>query len=61
MKFIILLSALTGIFSCGNKTQIKQKSMDNTTQIMNDSVQVATFVLFWLLQCFASAGGSISC
>jgi peptide-methionine (S)-S-oxide reductase len=49
MKFIILLSALTGIFSCGNKTQIKQKSMDNTTQIMNDSVQVATFAggCFW--------------
>lgn len=49
MKFIIILSALTGIFSCGNKTQIKQKSMDNTTQIMNDSVQVATFAggCFW--------------
>jgi peptide-methionine (S)-S-oxide reductase len=49
MKFIILLSALTGIFSCGNKTQLKQVSMDNKTQIMNDSVQVATFAggCFW--------------
>lgn len=53
MNYIIVLSSFLGLFSCGSKSQNLEKksetNIENKREIMNDSVQVATFAggCFW--------------
>ena len=49
MNYIVLVSTVLSFFSCGNKTQLTDKKMEVKKEIMNDSVQVATFAggCFW--------------
>lgn len=49
MNYIVLVSTVLSFFSCGNKTQLTDKKMEIKKEIMNDSVQVATFAggCFW--------------
>jgi peptide-methionine (S)-S-oxide reductase len=49
MNYIVLISTVLSFFSCGNKTQLTDKKMEVKKEIMNDSVQVATFAggCFW--------------
>lgn len=49
MNYIVLISTVLSFFSCGNKTQLTDKKMEIKKEIMNDSVQVATFAggCFW--------------
>jgi peptide-methionine (S)-S-oxide reductase len=49
MNYIVLISTVLSFFSCGNKTQLADKKMEVKKEIMNDSVQVATFAggCFW--------------
>lgn len=49
MNYILLVSTVLSFFSCGNKTQLTDKKMEVKKEIMNDSVQVATFAggCFW--------------
>lgn len=49
MNYIVLVSTVLSFFSCANKTQLTDKKMEVKKEIMNDSVQVATFAggCFW--------------
>jgi peptide-methionine (S)-S-oxide reductase len=49
MKYIVLISTVLSFFSCGNKTQLTDIKTVVKKEIMNDSVQVATFAggCFW--------------
>jgi peptide-methionine (S)-S-oxide reductase len=49
MNYIVLVSTVLSFFSFGNKTQLTDKKMEVKKEIMNDSVQVATFAggCFW--------------
>lgn len=49
MNYIVLFSTVLSFFSCANKTQLTDKKMEIKKEIMNDSVQVATFAggCFW--------------
>jgi peptide-methionine (S)-S-oxide reductase len=49
MNYIVLVSTVLSFFSCGNKTQLTDKKTEVKKEIMNDSVQVATFAggCFW--------------
>jgi peptide-methionine (S)-S-oxide reductase len=49
MNYIVLVSTVLSFFSCGNKTQLTDKKIEIKKEIMNDSVQVATFAggCFW--------------
>jgi peptide-methionine (S)-S-oxide reductase len=49
MNYIVLFSTVLSFFSCANKTQLTDKKMEVKKEIMNDSVQVATFAggCFW--------------
>lgn len=49
MNYIVLISTVLSFFSCGNKTQLTDKKTEVKKEIMNDSVQVATFAggCFW--------------
>ncbi|MEY4834786.1 MAG: Protein-methionine-S-oxide reductase MsrA [Bacteroidota bacterium] len=49
MNYIVLISTVLSFFSCANKTQLTDKKMEVKKEIMNDSVQVATFAggCFW--------------
>lgn len=49
MNYIVLISTVLSFFSCGNKTQLTDKKMEVKKEIMNDSIQVATFAggCFW--------------
>ena len=49
MNYIVVVSIVLSFFSCGNKTQLTDKKMEVKKEIMNDSVQVATFAggCFW--------------
>ena len=49
MNYIVLVSTVLSFFSCGNKTQLTDKKMEVKKEIMNDSLQVATFAggCFW--------------
>jgi peptide-methionine (S)-S-oxide reductase len=49
MNYIVLISTVLSFFSCGNKTQLTDIKMEVKKEIMNDSVQVATFAggCFW--------------
>lgn len=53
MNYIVLLSSFLGLFSCGsnvkNNVVKEEKKMENKKEIMNDSVQLATFAggCFW--------------
>ena len=49
MNYIVLISTVLSFFSCGNKTQLTDNKTEVKKEIMNDSVQVATFAggCFW--------------
>lgn len=49
MNYIVLISTVLSFFSCGNKTQLTDIKTEVKKEIMNDSVQVATFAggCFW--------------
>ena len=49
MNYIVLVSTVLSFFSCGNKTQLTDIKTEVKKEIMNDSVQVATFAggCFW--------------
>ena len=49
MNYIVLISTFLSFFSCGNKTQLTDIKTEVKKEIMNDSVQVATFAggCFW--------------
>lgn len=49
MNYIVLISTVLSFFSCGNKTQLTDNKTVVKKEIMNDSVQVATFAggCFW--------------
>jgi len=49
MNYIVLFSTVLSFFSCANKTQLTDIKTEVKKEIMNDSVQVATFAggCFW--------------
>jgi peptide-methionine (S)-S-oxide reductase len=49
MNYIVLISTVLSFFSCGNRTQLTDNKTEVKKEIMNDSVQVATFAggCFW--------------
>jgi peptide-methionine (S)-S-oxide reductase len=49
MNYIVLISTVLSFFSCGNKTQLTDNKTEVKKEIMNDSVQLATFAggCFW--------------